>query len=268
MVAGLHRFGTDFGQGEHDRQFFQRDEELASYLGAKRRAPAARHVIGGHDEPARRACTAALAWMRETLAREAPQALEACAKDREARDELDAIARAIQEDFAVLCRGADGLGRAVLLDVRFPSGWRPERLANANFSAIHAPVPGFAQQQTAAKSMVEAMIERGPFVRFVWTLSPDPELDHHPEVLARCAWTDVPGVWLRVERQITVPLPEAAASVFLIRTYQYPFSELSREQRSVVLDALSAMPPEIRAYKNLPTRDVVEALISAAPAAQ
>jgi hypothetical protein len=252
MSAGLHRFGTDFGQAERDREFFQLDGERPRYLIAKRQAPAERRVLGTADAESQRACAAALAWMRETLAREAPEVLVSAAHDRDARDEFDALARALQEDFCVLAAGDDYAGRAAVIDVRFPSGWRPERLRNASFLATHAPVPGFPGDAQAAQSMVRTMIERGPFVRFVWTLSPDARLDRHPDVIGPASWQRPEGVFLRVERQVTVPLTAAGAGLFLIRVYVYPFGELTAEQQTRTLAALAAMSDEIRAYKHLP----------------
>lgn len=258
MQAGLLRLGLDLGNGELDRRFFQLDDERSRYLEAKRAAPPARHVIAGDDEAAIAAREAAIAWMRETLAHEAPAALRDAEADGEARDELDAIARAVQEDFAVMALATGGEptdARAVALDVRFPSGWRPEVLAGASFARIHAPVPGFAKDPRAARSMVASMVGRGPYVRFVWTLAADDALDHHPESGLRLGWEDAQRAWLRVERQLTVPLPSASASVFLIRTYLYPLETLAPTQREVLREAMRVMPEELRAYKRLPSAE-------------
>jgi dimethylamine monooxygenase subunit A len=260
MAAGLHRFGTDFGQAERDRKFFHVDAERPRYLLAKREAPPARRVIGTDDACAQRARSAALAWMRSQLAEEAPEVLASAARDRDARDELDALARSLQEDFCVLSAGDDYAGRAALIDVRLPSGWRPERLRDASFMSIHAPVPGFPGDAQAAQSMVRAMIERGPFVRFVWTLTPDARLDRHPDLIGPASWQRAEGVFLRVERQVTVPLTAAKAGLFLIRVYVYPFGELSAEERARTLAALAAMPEPIRAYKGLPPAAAVAAI--------
>jgi hypothetical protein len=101
-------------------------------------------------------------------------------------------------------------------------------------------------------SLTSAMTERGPYVRFVWTISADLELDHHPEQGRRAVWSDrTPRGFLRVERQTTVPLRDSAASVFLIRTYLYGFDELAPDQCRTLSQALSLMPPEIARYKRL-----------------
>ena len=134
-------------------------------------------------------------------------------------------------------------------------------MIGASFEALHRPVPGFVETPAAVRSMVRAMIERGPYVRFVWTLCTDDQLDHHPDVRGKLDWSAASGLWLRVERQVTVALPEAQASVFLIRTYLYPTDQLCAEQREVVLRALEVMPEPIRAYKGLPRREEVEGLL-------
>jgi dimethylamine monooxygenase subunit A len=262
MVAGLRRLGVDCGQGELDQRFFHVDDRRAHYVAAKRRVPANRHGLFGTEPAHAVAREAALQWMRSTLADEQPALLAEAERDHEARDEFDALARVLQEDFAVLSAGDDDAGSTVVLDVRFPSGWRPECLIGASFEALHRPVPGFVETPAAVRSMVRAMIERGPYVRFVWTLCGDDQLDHHPEARRPVDFATADRLWLRVERQVTVALPHAEASVFLIRTYLYPTDELSREERAVVLRALELMPSEVRAYKGLPLRAQVERLLA------
>jgi hypothetical protein len=264
MQAGLLRFGSDFGNGAADTRYFQVDDRLDSTLAAKRAAPPERHVLVSPLDPAgERACAAALDWMRATLAADAPELLARADADTAARNPFDALGRAVQEDFAVLDRGAAGEGRTLVVHVCFPSGWRPERLAGASFSAIHTPVPSFAKPDAAARSMVSAMIDRGPYVRFVWTLSVDDALDHHPDSGLRAPWPNehpAEGTtrgYLRVERQVTVPLVGADASVFLIRTYLYALDTLDAGQRAVIRAALDAMPEDVRAYKGLPTAERV-----------
>lgn len=249
MVAGLKRFGTDFGQGAADARYFQLDGERPAYLAAKRRAPPGRHLLAGDDASAERARSAGLSWLRATLQAEAPALLHEAERDETARDPLEAIAFAVQEDIAILAAGDDYTGRMVALDVRFPSGWRPERLAGASFAGLHEKVPGFLANDAVARSMVATMVERGPYVRFVWALARDAQLDHHPDAMPV---VETPDWHLRVERQVTVPLPADKASVFLIRTYLYPIDSLSGAQREIIVEALRVMPDDVRAYKGLP----------------
>ena len=249
MQAGLVRFGTDFGNGETDQRFFPRDATTSRYLAEKARVLAAQpareafSLEGVADE----ACVAAArAWFSDTLRREGHAAT--------AELSGSALGRALVEDFAVLRRDDAGADRVLWLHACFPSGWRPEHVIGHSFARIHAAIPAFDAVARKTKSLVEALVTRGPYVRFVWTVTADDELDHHPEQGRRLAWSaTTERAFLRVERQTTVPLPTQAGCVFLIRTYQYDFAELSPENRQVLAQALEQMPPELLRYKSLTT---------------
>ncbi|MEO0326386.1 MAG: heme-dependent oxidative N-demethylase subunit alpha family protein [Myxococcota bacterium] len=262
MVASLARFGADFGRGEADARFFQVDEDYEAYVAAKREAPLARSFVAGEDAAARASRREAYGWMRDTIADEHPEILGDMPLDPE--QGLPILADLVQEDFAVLQAGPNDAGRCVALDVRFPSGWRPERLRDASFEAIHGPVPDFPTSAAAARGMVRAMVDRGPYVRFVWTLTPDDALDQHPDLRDRAAgWADPVAPCFRVERQVTVPLPETRSSVFLIRVYVTPLEELAPWQERQLIEALRVLPEEVRRYKSLPPAGELAAFLGA-----
>ncbi len=243
MQPGLFRFGTDFGNGELDHQFFPRDATLARAVAEKRRVLAAypeRSATAAESEEEHAALESARRFIVQAAQKEGYA-------DWSARS-LTELAPELAEDFAVLTR-AD---RAVFVHVCFPSGWRPSAVLGQSFAAIHQHVPAFRAVADKSKALLEAMLTRGPYVRFVWTITADAHLDHHPEQGRRAPWTEeTPRGFLRVERQTTVPLADGAASLFLIRTYLYGFDALSTVQRATLRDALRAMPGEIAAYKQL-----------------
>lgn len=251
MQAGLFRFGTDFGNFELDSQFLPRDEQHARYTAEKRRVLAAhpgRMSVAAVTESDHTALEAARQFLIQTAQREGHPDWSGLS--------LLELGAELAEDFAVLTRE----DRTVLVHVCFPSGWRPEAVLGRSFVGIHRHVPAFGAVLGKASALVDAMLSRGPYVRFVWTISADDQLDHHPEEGQRAAWSDdTPRGFLRVERQTTVPLSAGAASLFLIRTYLYEFRELTPAQRATLATALSQMPPEIAAYKQL-TRAIPRAL--------
>lgn len=252
MRAGLRPLGTDFGNGPLDRQCFLADEERERYLAAKARVPPRRHGVRVSDPAHAAAHRAALAYAREALERELSLRLPILDdEDAPVLERWRAVSDAVQEDLALLHRGGHDDGCGVAMLVSFPSGWRPERLLGASFASIHGPVPGFADEPRAARSMVRAMVERGPYVRFVWTLSADDLLDHHPDEGGRAPLEAADRGFFRVERQVTVPFPDEGASLFLIRTLLLPFEALSRAERATLHDALLALPDEIARYKGL-----------------
>jgi hypothetical protein len=241
--AGLHPFGTDFGNRAADRLYFQVDEQRALYLAAKRRVSPARHRVLERDEAERLAVGRVLAWMRETLQREHAEIFAS------PPETLRGVGAAVQEDLVLLHRRGDATDAAIAVDVCFPSDWRPDRIAGTDFRFIHGPVPGFADSEAQARSLVSAMIDRGPYVRFVWTLKADDRLDHHPDRGPYPTWSEAGEGYLRVERQVMVPFPEVSASLFLIRTYLYPFSSLGAEERAAIAGAVDSMPEAAARYK-------------------
>lgn len=264
MEAGLKPLATSFGNGPRDGLFFQMDSERERTLAAKRRVPASRHGVLARHAKDRLVHERVLDWMAATLRAEHPEVVGQARLDSYA-----ALAAQIQEDFAVIGR-ASGAGEAIAVHVSFPSGWRPERILGTSFREIHAPVPGFAATDAPAESMVRAMVGRGPYVRFVWTICADDHLDHHPEEGRRGTWHAGGAGWLRVERQVTVPFADVDASLFLIRTYLYAFATLTRAEREVLARALLAMPMEVQRYKGLagpPSAIAVELLRREPPAA-
>lgn len=247
MQPGLFRFGTDFGNGAADQRFFPRDDTTERYLSEKRRVLAAfpgrsAHVVTTPSQE--RAVDAARDWFARALAHEGEHAA--------ARAPLERLGTELVEDFAILQRDDAGADRVIWINVCFPSGWRPERVVGQSFAQIHGVIPGIAAVLAKSRSLVDAMVERGPYVRFVWTITADDELDHHPEQGRRVAWSHAtaPG-YLRVERQTTVPLPDVDGSVFLIRTYLYRFDELAPAERATLASALRQMPEEVLRYKRL-----------------
>jgi heme-dependent oxidative N-demethylase alpha subunit-like protein len=262
MQPGLARFGSDFGNGADDARFFPLDREHAHYRREKA-AVLARHPerfawLDGARE--RAALERVAAWLGTQLASEhgtssvsspAPTPASVAGGTDIART-FGAIAQDVAEDLVVLARDASGPERAILVHVCFPSGWRPESILGQSFEQIHAPVPEFDAVARAAPALVAALIERGPYVRFVWGVSADDRLDHHPEHGPRAAWSSsTPNGYLRVERQVMVPFPEVAASLFLIRTYLYEFAELTPDERLTLASALEQTSPAILAYKGL-----------------
>ena len=158
-----------------------------------------------------------------------------------------------QEDFVVWAPDMKDKLSIQMASVCFPSGWDPVSKVNKNFAAIHEPVADNEMIMKAADSIAKMITEKGPFVRSVWTIANSPDLNRHPSV--KKPWTNeqLKDMWYRCERQVTVPLGDAA--IFFIRTYVVPLRSVDIER---IRKSIYSMTNDILDYKGL--HHVVEVL--------
>jgi hypothetical protein len=179
---------------------------------------------------------------------------------------IDALALQIEEDIALVCRTVNGettrdhLG---LLHLTSPSHWAAEDKIGMNFFDIHVPIPGIERINKVADKLVETMISKGPFVRFIWSFVTDERLNHHPtapEGIDSVVWKGrsfnneaVVPFHFRIERQVTWGFPEVDASLFTIGVSFMSGSEVKNDPyfRSQLISALHSMTPESRVYKGV-----------------
>lgn len=169
------------------------------------------------------------------------EAQRLCEKD------LDALLMALQPDLAVVrldrtkSKPRDWL---CYLHVWLPSGWKPEEAKDKSFCEIHEHVPIVKpEHRDAAAAVFASMLtprEPATRYRFVWGLQTHPKLDCHPVRTPRSGFNGK-DLWLRVERQILLPLPEHDALIFLIHPYVDPVANLTPDQGKSLLTAVRDM---------------------------
>jgi hypothetical protein len=126
---------------------------------------------------------------------------------------------------------------------------------------IHGPVPGLNESIGRGIHKFLAGLKPGAAsLRNNWGLARSPELNHHPDrSLPRfdeSARED--EVWLRVEHQALVALPQTAGILFGIRVTNHPFAEVKADPvaRARLRRALATMSEDVVRYKGLaPVRD-------------
>jgi len=203
------------------------------------------------------------AWAFPTLTAEAAELLRACPP---ATRVADALALSLPDDLAWM-RDDGAAGRASLLHVAFPSRWAPETRAGASLAELHGPVADGAALRAASAALMRAIVRKGPFRRWVWSVAETPALDLHPK---RCTGpVDAPaspseGVvaqgWFRLERQTTVPFPAAGLALFAIRVQVAPLAQVLTERpgRAALLAAsIRSMSSKTRTYKGLAGADAL-----------
>jgi len=292
VSPGLRTFGTDFGNGSQDRQIFQLDEEFPRYRSEKLTARAER-LTKYHAEHACPAnvTEAVTRFIAQRLLHEHPalftrdeaplgfvlnciptgERLEFGPRMELVRAErapspsyvgpLDALASQLQEDLAI-ATVQDGEDTLRAVHLCFPNHWSPEEKLGNNFRSVHAPVAGIAPVSAKAPQLMDAVVNKGPYVRFAWGVSTDSRLNHHPVPppgTPRESWHGrsfnpaEPRLFLRVERQVLWGFPEVQAVLFTIRTSFVDLAEVKQDvaRRRSLIAALHSMTSEQRMYKGL-----------------
>ncbi len=161
------------------------------------------------------------------------------------------LALQLQEDLVVM-RQTSSCFAPALLHVCFPSGWDPATKAGADLAQVHAPVADHSRLLAGTKGIANVMVTKGPFVRYVWSLSASDQLSQHPIIKREFKDTEN-QLYYRCERQITLPLPEFSCSVFLIRVFVVPLAHAANtpERCQLMLQSLKSMSAATVQYKGL-----------------
>lgn len=296
VAPGLKPLGFNFGFGNYDSCAFQICSDFAQYRENKlacRQERLTKYYLT-HELSPERICHITR-FISERLVHESPQIFELQKQssghmlickhtgDQMAFDEnwqllkfsspqniepavtdsLDALALQIQEDIAITCRTPEKTDYLGLLHLCSPSHWAAEDKIGKSFFQVHKPIPGIERINKAAENMVEAMINKGPFVRFIWSFVTDKRLNHHtvaPSGWDAAKWkgrsfdaSQKEAFYFRVERQVVYGMPEIEASLFTIRIAFVNGTDVknSPERREQLLGALNSMTPESRQYKGV-----------------
>ncbi len=201
-------------------------------------------------------CLAALEQIHEILSNDSC-ALEAFVDSGElqktVRARFDHLALQLQDDIVIM-RLHDDQFYPELMHVCFPSGWNPADKFAQSLASIHEPVADGERLVKATNNLSSAMVNKGPFVRYVWTLAAAPQLSQHPLVKVIAHENQaVESIYFRCERQVTIPLPQLNRSCFLIRVFVVPITHVvnSQERRKLLGDALHSMSAATIAYKGI-----------------
>ena len=173
---------------------------------------------------------------------------------------LDALAAQMQEDMAIVQISEED-NRLVAIHAVAPGGWDPRKKIGKSFQEIHAPVAEIENLAGKAQALLKNIVKGGRYQRFVWGLSPDTELNHHPENAAPLRFdASLPALYLRVERQVLVGFESESALLFCIHPYFLDCATLSTEQRLALSKAIQTMTEASRAYKGLTEsfNDIIE----------
>jgi hypothetical protein len=163
-----------------------------------------------------------------------------------------------EPDFLILKSDPPGPPRLLSGCVCFPSSWSLAEKIGRPLDFIHEVVPGLNEQLGSQINGFLSKIKPGiSWERTNWGLSRSPELNQHPERgLPRLdTMVRAEEVWLRIEHQSLVALPENAGILFGIRIAVHSLGEVMRDLAATqgLIRALTTMPEPMARYKNLAT---------------
>jgi len=167
---------------------------------------------------------------------------------------LLSLGRMVAEDFCLLMPDREaGEYRLVGAILCFPSRWSLAEKMGRPLTAIHAPVPGYAEALAPRVNRVfEALRPGRGLWRANWLIHASPEL-HLPmglsdKLVAEADPAD--GIYLRTERQTLIRLPETGAVAFGIKTSTCPLEALDGREAAALGHALAMLDPAEIAYRS------------------
>ncbi len=175
---------------------------------------------------------------------------------------LQTAARLVQDDLLVLQRDDEGW-RLTAAALAFPSSWVLAEKIGKVLDAIHDPVPGFGPGTRAAQVMArmfDAARPQMPMIRWNFSLYGDKRLFHPdvsgPDVARFGTGERADPVYLRVERQTLLKLPNTGAMAFTIRISLHGLDDLARHPEAgaiatALIGQIEALTAEQLDYKGL-----------------
>ena len=167
-----------------------------------------------------------------------------------------ALGEFLEPDYLLLKGDADGAIRLYGGCVCFPSSWRLSDKIGRPIEIIHDPVPGLnASIGSAIHKFLSAVKPGVAWLRHNWGLARDAELNRHPDrdLPKLDSHVAVEEVFLRVEHQALVALPESGGLLFGIRVANHRLVDVKADPvaRVRLHRALETMAEAIAVYKGI-----------------
>ncbi|MEM6942929.1 MAG: DUF3445 domain-containing protein [Pseudomonadota bacterium] len=171
---------------------------------------------------------------------------------------MASIGRLVADDFCLLLPdAASGEYRLVAAVLCFPARWSLAEKMGKPLTAIHAPVPNYAEGLSRrVNRLFDAIRPERPLWRANWLVYGDPVL-HQPALTAEDGpaptegkrWSPNGPFYLRVERQTLRRLPVSGAVAFGIKSSVTPVEALRAEDAAVLSRELAGLHEAEIAYR-------------------
>lgn len=211
----LHKYGTDFGNGEYDKMIFQTDGNYKNYIVEKFQI---KHQPVHIDRT----------YIKEI--REITSQLE----------RLGADVLPTQDDYTIH-KLEEGVDKLIYTHVYFPSLWNPAESLGKSLLTFHEPVP----KLTLPPKVLESCT-KNRYVRFVWSIFHNQRLNQHPDLPLETFNVKNPNWHVRIERQSIIGFPEIGCFLFVIKPYIVKNPKLKELHTTIC-----GMSQEFKDYKRI-----------------
>lgn len=271
--AGDFRHRLTLRRGE-PRDFFRGTDSTGQVLAERRRwlatEPARHAALHPGGEPLLEEFAALSAEWTGTPMVDARFGPGASPDPDRARSVLQQLGGALEPDFLLLARDAAGAFRLRGGVLCFPTSWALDEKLGRTLEEIHAVVPGLnASLATPVHQFMTRLKPGAAFHRDNWGIAASDELNLHParSIPPPMLPLALERLWLRVEHQALVALPQSDGVLFGIRIALHRLDEIARDRPVAegLAHALATMPDELAAYKRLDSvrRPLIQALRAA-----
>jgi len=165
------------------------------------------------------------------------------------------LGRILEPDYLLLVPDGPQF-RLVGACVCFPSSWSLQEKIDRPLNFIHDVVPDLnAQIGSQITRFLFSLKPGNAMLHANWGLSRSGEFNQHPsrKLPRLVAGTTMDEIWLRIERQALVHLPQSNGVLFGIRIETFPVMELKANPANAhgLARALRTMPAEMARYKSI-----------------
>ncbi len=166
------------------------------------------------------------------------------------------LGRRFEPDMLLLSADENGAYRLRGGALCFPTGWALEEKIGHTLDFIHGAVPGLNPALAAPIHQFLSRLKPGAvFFRDNWGIVSTDELNLHTSrrAPAPALPIELDRLWLRLEYQALLALPQTRGILFGIRIALHRLDEVVRDRDAAagLRHALSTMPAEMAAYKRL-----------------
>ena len=190
--TGYSPLSTNFGNGAQDQNIFQIDNRYFDYIANKQSLSQASPelFIREPDVTIKKLCCQ---YIRQQLCYEHPETFDCTGSglnnsltnkhiSYQKEYSLHDLILQVQEDLVIMQREKQNNFNVAGIYLYAPNHWAGPDKFNLDFNQLHEEVPGMEKMRQQGNKILQAAMDKGPYVRFAWGIDLSPELNQHPSI--------------------------------------------------------------------------------------